>query len=67
MTVVVVDTDLSHYFDTIRHHILLEKIGKRVQDDQVMHLVKQVIKVASKNWRTSMRTVFTISWERLCS
>lgn len=45
---VVVDADLSHYFDTIRHHILLEKIGKRVQDDQVMHLVKQVIKATGK-------------------
>lgn len=45
---VVIDVDLSRYFDTIRHHILLEKIAKRVQDSQVMHLVKQVIKVTGK-------------------
>ena len=44
----VIDVDLSRYFDTIRHHVLLEKIAKRVQDPQVMHLVKQVIKVAGK-------------------
>jgi RNA-directed DNA polymerase len=44
----VVDVDLSNYFDTIRHSILLEKIAKRIQDPQVMHLVKQVIKVAGK-------------------
>lgn len=44
----VVDVDLSRYFDTIRHNILLEKIAKRIQDPQVMHLVKQVIKAAGK-------------------
>lgn len=44
----VIDVDLSRYFDTIRHNVLLEKIAKRVQDPHVMHLVKQVIKVAGK-------------------
>ena len=44
----VIDVDLSRYFDTIRHNILLEKIAKRVQDPLVMHLVKQVIKAAGK-------------------
>lgn len=44
----VIDVDLSRYFDTIRHSVLLEKIAKRVQDPQVMHLVKQVIKAAGK-------------------
>lgn len=44
----VIDVDLSRYFDTIRHNILLGKIAKRVQDPQVMHLVKQVIKAAGK-------------------
>ena len=42
----VIDVDLSSYFDNIRHSVLLEKIAKRVQDPQVMHLVKQVIKVS---------------------
>lgn len=44
----VIDVDLSRYFDTIRHNILLRKIANRVQDHQVMHLVKQVIKAAGK-------------------
>jgi group II intron reverse transcriptase/maturase len=41
----VIDVDLSRYFDTIRHSILLDKIAKRVQDPAVMHLIKQIIKV----------------------
>jgi RNA-directed DNA polymerase len=28
----VIDVDLSRYFDTIRHSVLLDKIAKRVQD-----------------------------------
>lgn len=42
----VIDVDLSSYFDNIRHSVLLEQIAKRVQDPQVMHLVKQIIKVS---------------------
>jgi len=44
----VIDVDLSRYFDTIRHSVLLEKIAKRVTDPQVMHLVKQVIKATGR-------------------
>ncbi len=44
----VIDLDLSRYFDTIRHSMLLDKIAKRIQDPQVMHLVKQIIKVNGK-------------------
>lgn len=44
----VIDVDLSKYFDTIRHSILLDRIAKRVQDPEVLHLVKQIIKAAGK-------------------
>ncbi|WP_321471527.1 group II intron reverse transcriptase/maturase [uncultured Paludibaculum sp.] len=44
----VIDVDLSRYFDTIRHSVLLDKIAKRIQDPQVMHLVKQVIQAGGK-------------------
>lgn len=39
----VVDVDLSGYFDNIRHHILLEKVARRVQDDEIMHLLKLIL------------------------
>ena len=35
-------------FDNIRHSVLLEKIARRVQDPQVMHLIKQIIKVGGQ-------------------
>ena len=44
----VIDVDLSKYFDTIRHDILLGKIAKRVQDPQVMRLVKLILKTGGK-------------------
>jgi len=44
----VIDVDLSRYFDTIRHSILLREIARRVQDPQVLHLVKQIIKAGGR-------------------
>ena len=44
----VIEVDLSRYFDTIRHSVLLDKIATRVQDPQVLHLVKQIIKAGGK-------------------
>jgi group II intron reverse transcriptase/maturase len=44
----VIDVDLSRYFDTIRHSVLLDKIAKRIQDPHVLHLVKQIIQVGGK-------------------
>ena len=39
----VIDVDLSRYFDTIQHAKLLSLIATRVQDPQVLRLVKQII------------------------
>ncbi len=44
----VLDVDLTKYFDTIWHSVLLAKIARRVNEPDVMHLVKQIIKVAGK-------------------
>ena len=44
----VIEVDRSCYFDTIRHSILLDKIARRVQDPQVFHLIKQILKAGGK-------------------
>jgi RNA-directed DNA polymerase len=31
----VIDLDLRSYFDTVRHHIVLEKVARRVCDDRI--------------------------------
>jgi RNA-directed DNA polymerase len=44
----VIDVDLAAYFDTVRHDILLKKVAERVNDDQVMHLLKLILKAGGK-------------------
>ena len=44
----VIDLDLRSYFDTVRHHIVLEKVAQRVRDDNVMHLLKLILKASGK-------------------
>jgi len=44
----VIDLDLKSYFDNVRHHILLEKVAKRIQDAHVMHLVKLILTANGK-------------------
>ncbi len=41
----VIDIDLSAYFDNVRHHILLNKVAGRVNDDKVMRLLKLILKI----------------------
>ena len=36
----VIDFDLRSYFDTVRHHIVLEKVARRIDDDAVLWLLK---------------------------
>ena len=40
----VIDLDLRAYFDTVKHHLLLEKVAKRVDDDAVMGLLRMVLR-----------------------
>jgi RNA-directed DNA polymerase len=40
----IIDLDLKAYFDNVRHVRLLEKVAARVNDDDVMHLLKMMLK-----------------------
>jgi RNA-directed DNA polymerase len=44
----VIDLDLRSYFDTVRHHIVLEKVARRVNDDEIMALLKAILKACGK-------------------
>ena len=44
----VIDLDLKSYFDTVKHHILLAKVAKRVADEKILRLVKQMLKIGGK-------------------
>ncbi|KAI3603025.1 Retron-type RNA-directed DNA polymerase (plasmid) [Cupriavidus necator H850] len=44
----VIDLDLRAYFDTVRHHLLLAKVARRVSDDAVMRLLKLMLTASGK-------------------
>jgi RNA-directed DNA polymerase len=44
----VIDFDLRSYFDTVRHHIVLEKVARRVDDDAVLWLLKLLLDASGK-------------------
>jgi RNA-directed DNA polymerase len=44
----VIDVDLKAYFDGVRHAVLLAKVTKRIDDDDVLHLLKLILKGSGK-------------------
>jgi RNA-directed DNA polymerase len=44
----VLDFDLRAYFDNVRHDRLLEKVARRVDDAEIMHLLKVMLKASGK-------------------
>jgi RNA-directed DNA polymerase len=40
----IIDLDLRAYFDSIRHDRLLHKVAQRIQDSEVMALLKKILK-----------------------
>lgn len=44
----VIDLDLKAYFDTVRHHVVLKKVALRVDDDEVMCLLKLILRATGK-------------------
>ena len=44
----VIDIDLKAYFDGVRHDLLLSKVAERVDDDDVLHLLKIMLKANGK-------------------
>jgi RNA-directed DNA polymerase len=44
----VIDLDLASYFDTVRHDLLLAKLARRIDDDDVMWLSKSILKAGGE-------------------
>jgi RNA-directed DNA polymerase len=44
----VIDIDLKAYFDGVRHDVLLAKVAERIGDDDVLHLLKIMLKANGK-------------------
>jgi RNA-directed DNA polymerase len=44
----VIDLDLRAYFDTVRHDLLLGKVARRIDDDDVMRLLKLMLTASGK-------------------
>jgi RNA-directed DNA polymerase len=44
----VLDIDLRAFFDNVRHHVLLAKVAKRVDDADVMRVRKMMLKASGK-------------------
>jgi RNA-directed DNA polymerase len=44
----VIDLDLKAYFDSVRHDVLLSKVARRVQDADVLRLLKLILKSTGK-------------------
>jgi RNA-directed DNA polymerase len=42
----IIDLDLRAYFDSVRHDLLLDKVAKRVQDDELLRLLKVILKAS---------------------
>jgi RNA-directed DNA polymerase len=44
----IIDLDLRAYFDNVQHSVLLVKVARRINDDEVMHLLKMILKATGR-------------------
>ena len=44
----VIDVDLRAFFDNIWHHQVLAKVARRLNDAQVLHLLKRILTATGK-------------------
>jgi RNA-directed DNA polymerase len=44
----VIDVDVAAYFDSVRQDVLLAKVARRVNDGEILHLLKLMLKASGK-------------------
>jgi RNA-directed DNA polymerase len=45
----VIDVDLQAYFDNVQHHLLVAKVAQRVNDADMLHVLKLILKASGKH------------------
>jgi len=43
-----IDVDLQAFFDNVRHHVLLVKVAQRINDAEVMQVLKSILKASGR-------------------
>jgi RNA-directed DNA polymerase len=43
-----IDVDLRAFFDNVRHHVLLAKVAQRINDAEVMQVLKSILKASGR-------------------
>ena len=61
----VIDIDLRSYFDNVRHDRLLAKVARRVDDADVMHLLKIMLKANGQAGRSARRGDLAVAQQSL--
>ena len=56
----VIDVDLQAYFDTIRQHLLLAQVAQRVNDPDVLHVLKLMLGFGQKG-SCARRSALTVT------
>jgi RNA-directed DNA polymerase len=54
----IIDLDLRAYFDNVQHSLLLEKVARRISDDEVMHFAQDDAKGDRKKGGSARRGNF---------
>jgi RNA-directed DNA polymerase len=44
----VIDVDVAAFFDTVRQDVLLGKVGRRIRDNELLHLLKLMLEASGK-------------------
>jgi RNA-directed DNA polymerase len=61
----IIDLDLRAYFDHVQHYVLLEKVARRVQDEEILHLLKMTLKANRYKRRSARRGDIAAAQQRL--